>query len=195
MSKMLAQTSEEEQELQRYHEIKQSLSQNKAESSIQKLHLFIGDFPNHLEARCLLVSMLIKVGRLQKADAVLEVGLDKHPEYMPFIKLKAYILVKQHNPEKAIKVLQKHLAPTNDIEYFSLLAALYQQEDHFMQAAEIYDQLTKIQPQKTTWWIGLGVALESAGKNNAAKEAYLRANNLADTTSELKTFLETKLKK
>jgi MSHA biogenesis protein MshN len=64
-----------------------------------------------------------------------------------------------------------------------------------MQAAALYDQLTKLEPQKPVWWLGLGIALESAGKNNAAQEAYSRASNNSDVLPELKTFLNNKIKK
>ncbi len=185
----------EEEIIDRYQDIQQLLAQNKISNTIQKLHLFIGDFPDHNQARLLLASLLIKDGRLQKADDVLMAGLNKYGSYLPFIKLKAHILIKQNKDQAAIDLLQKNITmAANDEEYLALLAALYQQQESFMLAAETYNQLTKIQPEQPSWWLGLGIALESAGKMNAAREAYQRAYNSSDASSELGTFLYNKIK-
>lgn len=195
MTKTAAPIPPEQQAAEHYQEIQQLLAQNAIPETISRLHMFIGDFPDHLPARELLVSLLIQEGKLQKADTVLMVGLTNHQGYTPFIKLKAHILIKENNPETAIGLLQKYITATDDIEYLALLAALYLQQGNFIQAAELYNQLTKVQPQKASWWLGLGIALESAGKKNASKEAYQRAYNSSDTPFELRDFLDERIKK
>ena len=197
MLKVPTPISPEQQIAERYQDIQDLLAQNKIDEAIPKLHLFIGDYPNHLQAREMLVSLLIKEGRLQKANDVLIVGLNKYQSYIPFIKLKAHILIKQNEVNAAITLLQKYIAniDASDVEYLALLAALHQQQGQFIQAAGLYDQLTKIQPQKTLWWIGLGVALENAGQKNAAREAYQLAYNKSDVPPDLGAFLSDKIKK
>ena len=197
MLKVPTPISPEQQIAGRYQDIQDLLAQNKIDEAIPKLHLFIGDYPNHLQAREMLVSLLIKEGRLQKASDVLTVGLNKYQSYIPFIKLKAHILIKQNEVSAAITLLQKYITniDTSDVEYLALLAALHQQQGQFIQAAGLYDQLTKIQPQKTIWWIGLGVALENAGQKNAAREAYQLAYNKSDVPPDLGAFLSDKIKK
>ncbi|EKD45328.1 MAG: hypothetical protein ACD_69C00341G0002 [uncultured bacterium] len=197
MSKVPTPVSPEQQIAERYQDIQNLLAQNKIDEAIPKLHLFIGDFPNHLQAREMLVSLLIKEGRFQKANDVLAAGLNKFQGYIPFIKLKAHILIKQNEINTAIDLLQRHISniDTNDVEYLAMLAALYQKQGQFMQAAGLYDQLTKIQPQKTIWWIGLGTSLENAGQKNAAREAYQLAYNNSDVPPDLGAFLNDKIKK
>jgi len=197
MLKVPTPISPEQQIAGRYQDIQDLLAQNKIDEAIPKLHLFIGDYPNHLQAREMLVSLLIKEGRLQEANDVLTVGLNKYQSYTPFIKLKAHILIKQNNVSAAITLLQKYITniDAGDVEYLALLAALHQQQGQFIQAAGLYDQLTKIQPQKTLWWIGLGVALENAGQKNAAREAYQLAYNKSDVPPDLGAFLSDKIKK
>ncbi len=192
ITKTPAPLSPEEEAAACYQEIKQLIAQGKIQAAIPKMHMFIGDFPNNNEIRSLLVSILIKEERLEKADDVLMAGLDRHHDHLPFIKLKANILIKQNKALAAMEFLQKHAtaAAANDIEYLALLAALYQQDGDCMSAAELYNQLTKIQPQKAAWWVGLGIALEHAGKKNAAKEAYHRAYNAPEISPELKSFLD-----
>ncbi|MCK5667208.1 MAG: hypothetical protein KAI17_27165, partial [Thiotrichaceae bacterium] len=195
MLKQPAALSPGQQILKQYQEIQQQLlTKEKPEIIIRNLRLFLGDHPDHLEAQSLLVSLLIKIGQLQKADSALMLGLDKNKNYIPFIKLKAYILIKQQNANEAITLLKKHLVNINDTEYVSLLASLYQKQGQFIQAAGLYSRLTKAQPEKTVWWLGLGIALESADKNNAAREAYIHAYNTSDVPQELKQFLNNKLK-
>lgn len=197
LSKVPTQLTPEEQKAERYREIRQFLAHNEIRSAIQKLHLFVGDYPNHTQARITLVSLLIKEGRLQKADDILTVAFNKFRDYPPFIKLKAHILIKENRTMAAIDLLQQHFATASpsDVEYFALLAALYQQHGSYMAAAGLYNQLTKIQPQKTSWWLGLGVALENAGKTNAAREAYRHAYNSTDVPPELSAFLNDKINK
>ena len=197
MLKVPTPISPEQQIAGRYQDIQDLLAQNKIDEVIHELHLFIGDYPNHLQAREMLVSLLIKEGRLQEANDVLTVGLNKYQSYTPFIKLKAHILIKQNNVSAAITLLQKYITniDAGDVEYLALLAALHQQQGQFIQAAGLYDQLTKIQPQKTLWWIGLGVALENAGQKNAAREAYQLAYNKSDVPPDLGAFLSDKTKK
>jgi predicted Zn-dependent protease len=197
MSKVPIPISPEEQSQQQYLEIQELLAQDKIPEAITNLHLFVGDFPDHTQAREILVALLIKDGRLQKANEILAIGLNRHSYYVPFIKLKAHILVKQDKTGEAINLLQKYSSNIefSDIEYFALLASLYQQQGQFMEAANLYNQLTKIQPQKTIWWIGLGSSLENAGQKNAAQEAYHKALNNSAVPPDLVFFLNDKLKK
>lgn len=195
MLKIPIPVSLEQQQEQRYQDIQQLLAQNNNQAAITQLRLFLGDFSPHLQARETLVGLLIKEGAWQKADNILTVGLDKNPNYAPFIKLKARIFIAQNKIPAALNLLQQFSTTfAEDPEYLALLATLYQQQNQFMAAAELYNQLTKIQPQKAIWWVGLAIALESADKKNAAKEAYNHAYNSLETTPELMAFLADKTK-
>lgn len=195
ISKTPVPISPEEEAQQNYLEIKQLIRQNKMAEAISKLQLLLGDSPNHLPARETLGVLLIKDGKLTRALEIITLGLQRQPDYHPFIKLKAHILVQQNQIKSAIELLAAHLATTSDLEYLALLGALYQEDGQFMQAAAVYDQLTKLEPEKTLWWLGLGIALEMAGKKNAAAEAYQKANKLSDIPPELNSFLHQKTKK
>jgi len=194
MSKTLTPLSPEQKEMERLKEIHHLLVLDRTSSAIHKLHLLTGDSPNNLQARTLLVSLLIKNGRVKKADEILMIGLNRHQTYIPFVKLKARILIKSNNPSAAAYLLEKHLDTTNDIELLAILAAIYQQQSKFMPAAKIYNKLTKNQPQESRWWVGLGLALENANKINAAREAYHQAYNSPNVPPELASFLNGKLK-
>lgn len=197
-SKMLktpVSVSPQQQLEQRYQQIQQLLADNNIREAITQLHLFVSDFPEFLQARETLVALLIKVKEPQRANNVLMVGMNKNPNYAPFIKLKSRILAGQGRVDAAINLLQNFSSLfAEDAEYFALLAVLYQEQGQFIKAARIYNQLTKVEPQKTIWWVGLGMALENAGKKNAAKEAYRRAYSSSETTPDLVAFLASKIK-
>lgn len=171
------------------------LAQNQTKAAINQLYLLIGDFPAQQQARELLATLIYKSGDAEKAIALLDVGLKKSPGYIPFIKLKAEILTTQGNITKALALLEKNPPTINeDPEYIALLAVLYQQNGKYMQAAELYYQLAKYNPDKGTWWLGLGVALESANKRNAAIEAFKHAINCSDLSPELLAYATSKVK-
>jgi len=194
MSKTSTPLSPEQQKIDRLKEIQGLLARHRTDNAIHKLRLFIGDFPGNLQARTLLVTLLLKNGRTGKAQEILSNGLKRNPAYIPFVKLKARILMKNNKLAATMRLLEKHLA-SNDAELLAILAVTYQQQGKFISAAEIYNQLSKAQPQNVKWWIGLGVALESANKINAAKEAYRQAYNTPHIPSELRAFLTEKVKR
>lgn len=187
----------EQQADEEYKEILNLLRVKNISEATHRLRMLVAEYPENLQAREMLVSLLIEKGELQKAGIVLDVGLDKHSYYVPYVKLKAYILTKQNKVKNAIDVLNRYSVNfnANDIEYLSLLATLFQQNGDYKKAAEVYNKLAKMQPQKTAWWIGLGIALESAGQKNASTEAYQNAYNNSDVPPELIFFLNSKLKK
>lgn len=165
--------SEEQDQDQRYEQIQQLLAQNNIKEAITQLYWFTADFVNYLPAQETLVALLIKNHDLHKADNALRLSLNKNPSHLPFVKLKARILIEQGDNSAALSLLQKYsISFADDCEYLALLAFLYQKQGQFIPAARLYNKLTKLEPQKSNWWLGLGLALESAGKKNAAKEAY-----------------------
>ena len=95
---------------------------------------------------------------------------------------------------RALDLLQRVAPPLEqDPEYHALMAALYQRQGQSMLSAKIYEQLLALHPNTAVWWIGLGIALESDGKNNAAKEAYLHASQGAGLNTALNAFIQTRM--
>ena len=63
-----------------------------------------------------------------------------------------------------------------------------------MLAARMYAQLVALYPDQAAWWAGLGFALESAGQNNAAIEAYQRALRVnAQVDPQVRAYVAAKL--
>jgi Flp pilus assembly protein TadD len=187
--------SKEEISEQYYQKATALISEEKNDSAIDTLYKAVSNNPNNKKAREALVSLLVKNGDLTSANEMLQPGLKANPEYSPFTELQAYIYMEKNQKEKAIKSLEANPPPIeSDTSYFGFLANLYQQTGQYMSAARLYDQLTKIEPTRGIWWVGLGISLESAQKINAANEAYQNALATSDLTTDLKIFVENKIK-
>jgi Flp pilus assembly protein TadD len=195
MSKIAAPKSREEIASEQYQEIEKLLADSKNKEAIYKLYIFLGDFPSHIEARTTLASLLINGGQWQKASEVLVIGLKKHPGSLPLIKLQARALIHRNKLNEAIELLLSQIGKAiHDAEYLSLLAFLYQKTGNFAAAVELYQQLTRLEPQKTAWWLGLGIALEKMGHKNSAKNAYLRGYHGTNVPQGLQQLLLDKVK-
>lgn len=195
MSKVAAPKSREEIESEQYQEIEKLLANSKNREAIYKLYLFLGDFPSHLEARTTLASLLINGGNWQKASEILATGLKKHPGSLPLIKLQARSLIHRNKFSEAIELLLNQIGKaTHDTEYLSLMAFLYQRIGNLAAAVELYQQLTRLEPQKTAWWLGLGIALENMGHKNSAKNAYLQGYHGTNVPQNLQQVLLDKVR-
>jgi len=186
--------SVEQQVEQQYQNAIELLSNNQTDEAVKSLYGITSDFPNYLPARVTLVKILFQNNQLQEANRVLNQGLVQSSSYVPFVKLKAHILVKQGKTNEALKVLEE-AAPSirEDPDYYAFIAALYQQKGQYLIAARLYDQLVKIRPERGMWWAGLGIALDSAGKKNAAAEAYQNALQGDDVSPQMRAYIQSRM--
>ncbi len=152
--------------------------------------------PKNLDARQLLATVLLSDNRVEEARPIIAVGLKRVPDYAPFDSLEARILMGEGKLQKAIDQLNQSSPEMKAApEYYSLLAALYQQNEQFMMAAQLYHQLVQINPAKGVWWMGLGIALESAEKYNAAVEAFQKAQKAVGLSPSAKAYVQQQLDK
>jgi MSHA biogenesis protein MshN len=152
--------------------------------------------PSRLDARQTLVTLLLTNDRLAEAEALVRQGIAQHPEHAPFENLIAHILARQGKYKEAIKMMNKanpKMAAKPD--YYAYLAALYQHDGQYMMAAELYHDLVRMDDQNGVWWLGLGLALESAGKNNAALEAFNHALVSHSLTPSLQAYVQQEVDK
>jgi MSHA biogenesis protein MshN len=63
----------------------------------------------------------------------------------------------------------------------------------FEQAAQTYRGTLQAQPRNGVWWLGLGLALESAGDRASALQAYQRAQQSGTLDSEVLHYVESKI--
>jgi MSHA biogenesis protein MshN len=167
--------------------------QGQVDEAINELSQFLEKQPGFNPARELLITLLLKQGNIVQAQEEINFGLQKKPVNPKYIQMKAQILVDSGQIKEALNVLQSATPPFEDnLEYYSLIAALYQRQNKFDLAEKLYDRLIHQQANNSIWWMGLGIARESLEKNREAIEAYQKANT--DSLSpELKVYVETRI--
>jgi len=141
--------------------------------------------PRHLKARLLLVKTLHNQGQADKTAEFLDQSLALFPDNLQFINTRAQLFLQQKNPNGALKTLQRiDLTNSSNETYLSLLAATYQQLQSFTNAANVYQRLITVNPEKAENWLGFALAQEKIGNPKLAREAYQQAlskNNLKES--------------
>lgn len=144
-----------------------------------------------LKARRTLVAFLLQNGRISEAAGLLAGGIKVAPSYLPFREGYARILVGEGAWSTARAVLLQGGRPklSRHPEFFALSAAISQRLGDYAAAADIYRKLVTLRPETGVWWMGLGLAQESRGKDNAAARAYRQAMACADLNVDLRRFV------
>ena len=149
--------------------------------AIRSLKRVLARMPVYPPAREALTALLIKQGNLIEAGRVVDIGVLQDPSYLPYLKLKLHILVKQGNNEQAIALLQK-IPPAmleSDMDYMSMVVPIYLQQGQYAQAVQGYRELLQTNPSNPLWLMGLGMGLEGLGKTQEALQSYQAAQRSA----------------
>lgn len=150
--------------------------------------------PESHDARQTLATIYLQRGEIQQALDLLNAGLNNTPKDIAFIQLSARALLSQGKPEQALELMQT-ISPAIQTapDFYALLAVVQQRLGDFMFAAEIYQQLVSAYPGKGTWWVGLGISLQTVGQNNAAVQAYKQGISTKNLTPNMMAFAKTQV--
>ena len=133
-------------------------------STVYKLEQALKLDPRHLKARLLLVKTLHNQGQVSRTASLLDQSLALFPDNLQFINTRAQLYLQQKNPKDALKTLQRiDLINNSNETYLSLLAATYQQLQSFTNAANVYQRLVTVNPEKAENWLGLALSQEKIG--------------------------------
>ena len=190
VKKIVCDTSEQEQ----YEKALSYSAIGQNYNAIILLTNLVKQYPLFTPARQSLVGLLLQRGDRVQADQVLQDGLRRQSDFVPFVQLKARMLVDQKKIKEALELLEQTSPPiTANPDYYAFIAALYQQQGNGELAANLYEQLLRQQPTKAVWWMGLGIALDTAGKHDEAAEAFSRAASNNGLSPELKAYVESRM--
>ncbi|HVE44654.1 MAG TPA: tetratricopeptide repeat protein [Gammaproteobacteria bacterium] len=164
------------------------------QSAIAALTMLLKANPGYQDARVSLAALLLDQNKQVRANLVIDQGLSRSPDYVPYIELKARLLTQAGNIQQAL-VLLKTASPalTENPEYHAFIAALYERTNQDKLAARIYRELLTLWPQNGNWWFGLGLSLDKMGQGQAAKNAYTKALMEGHLNTSSVSFLENRL--
>ncbi|HEY8095301.1 MAG TPA: tetratricopeptide repeat protein, partial [Methylobacter sp.] len=143
---------------------------------VYKLEQALNLDPRHLKARLLLAKTLHNQGQADKTAEFLDQSLALFPDNLQFINTRAQLFLQQKNPDGALRTLQRIDSTNSSNEtYLSLLAATYQQLQSFTNAANVYQKLVTVNPEKAENWLGFALAQEKLNNPKLAREGYQQA--------------------
>lgn len=191
--KIVLPTKEELQQAQFSAALHQAAEGNIPEA-VSMLNNLIAQAPDMRVARIALVKLLIQQDKIPNAMMIIDQGLVKSPAFVPYIAIKARLLLMQNKPQQALNELQQ-ASPVLEKhpEYYATLAVVQQMLGNHLYAAQIYRQLIDFQANNGIWWLGLGTSLEASGRYNAALQAYKRAVTLGNLKPSLLAYVETQM--
>jgi MSHA biogenesis protein MshN len=178
-----------------FNEGMQAYLTNRNTRAIASLQKALDLYPGHLAARELLVDIYELTGRSGQAMHLLAEGLAIAPDYMPFKKRYARLLIDQGDLPAAVAALLHDGMPAidRDPEAHVLLASLYQRLGESFLAAQTYRNLLVVWPQTGAFWIGLGSALEDQGLPGEARKAYEQALATHNLRKDLVAHVQARL--
>lgn len=183
---------------QAYNRAMQDLAAGHVLSGNTALHRALEINPQLVPARLLLAGLEAKAGRPQSALSLLDAGLALHPDNsrrLSLVRLKARILLDAGHPKRALEVLKKNAPAVSAApDYHALLAGLEVQVGHYRQAAHRYAALLTLNPDRAVWWLGLGIALDQSGQDQAALKAYRNALQYPGLSSVSETYARRRIK-
>lgn len=129
--------------------------------------------PDNLAIRDQLLQTLLKSGSASELDNFLQDSLRMYPRHLAFVTSQAQMQIQRKDFAAATATLER--VDSSEPAYLSLLAASYQQQKRHHNAAEIYQRLTQMQPERAENWLGLAVSADHLHQRQTAVQAYRQA--------------------
>ena len=146
-------------------------------------------------ARQALLAVLVAGSQWTQAQVVAAAGLALDPRQSGWAVVLARLQLERGEMGSALDTLERHAAHADgDADFQGLFAHVLHQAGQFDEAATRYQSVLAMRPGEGRWWFGLATALESAGKADAAREAYMRALATANLPAEIVTTAEQRLR-
>jgi MSHA biogenesis protein MshN len=155
----------------------------------EQLLTFISQNPSAHQSRETLATLLLAQQEFVQARQIIDEGLTLVPNYAPFKKIKARLLLQGGDSAQALELLRSVPPQLNeDPEYHELLASLYQQSGNHPGAVAAYQDLLRSNSQQGRWWVGLAISLEAQGNVTDAMASYQAAQQTSNLDSGLRQY-------
>lgn len=159
-----------------------------------RLQDFLDENPAAHQSRETLAKLLFAQQQLAEAGVIVDQGLAQVPNYAPFKKLKARLLMQGGAAAEALSLLRNvPPAVAADTEYHELLASAYQQSNNHAQAVATYQDLLRTDRTQGRWWAGLAISLEAQDKDSDALASYKAALQAPNLDSALRQYVQNRV--
>lgn len=171
------------------------LLQGRKQAAIDSLRQALNLLPAHPDSRQALAILLFEEGEVETAIVLLEQGLLLAPDQTGLRLTLARLLLTRNQPGQAYRTLNE--GPGFDMtksEPHALMAAALQRLDRHEQAVEHYLIVLRQDPVEPRALIALGISLEALHRRQQARQAYSRADDLAELSPEQAAFVRERLR-
>lgn len=193
VSKELRPATAQEQAEQTYRQALRAAERGQATEARRLLQTALEADPAHTAARQTLVALLLEAGDTGRAEVLLREGATLHAGEPWFHKGLGQLALQRGDYAQAAEWLSGGLARAGaDANYWGLAAGALAKVGRNTEALAAYREAVRLQPGHGPWWIGLGLALETAGERAQAAAAFRRAGQ-TPLSAELSDFVERKL--
>lgn len=194
VEKQVKSLSAEEQAENAYREGVRRLQESRLADAEKKLREALERNPRHVDARELLVGLVVRKGRAKEAQQLLEEGRTLVPDHYRFAQLLARVYVQGGAEDKGLALLEQvQDSAQRDAEFQGLLATLYQRAGRHRDAIKAYGRAVILSPDQSQWWLALAISLEAERSWGAAYSSYLRAVGGHDLDPSLVQYAKQRL--
>ncbi|NQZ48992.1 MAG: tetratricopeptide repeat protein [Moritella sp.] len=164
------------------------------ERAKQLFHKVLAFDKQHNLSRETLAAILYGEQRTQSAVNLLQEGLSVSPDYTNFRLMLARIYLKNKHKQQAYYYLKPHRPEVaGNVDYYALLAGLAQSLDDLDSALMAYKTLTKHEPNRAKWWLGLGISADKAKQVTLALNAYHTAQNMGQLSASSRNYINARI--
>ena len=163
------------------------LANNQPTAAYTRLEQHLLDNPYAHQSRETYAKFLMNSGDVHSALALVDSGLGLAPNHSGFKKVKARLLITAGEIQTAVELLQSRApAVARDLEYHEILASAQLASRDFEGAALSYTSLVQQDQTQGKWWYGFAASQDALGNNTAARQAYTRAVEKPNLSTNLR---------
>lgn len=153
-----------------------ALASGRAGEALEPLRAALKIDPSHVQARQLLLRQLLEQRKTSEVTVLLQEGLEVLPQQTGWAISLARLQLERGEAAAADQTLVRSQPfAENNADYAGFQGYLKTRLGDHRQAIPLYARATRIAPDEGRWWLGLGLALESDGRTQDAKEALRKA--------------------
>lgn len=177
-----------------YREALSFITQGRMQEAQEALEAVLRIDPKNLDARQVLLSLLVDEKRYPQAEQLLQTGLQLHLAPAAQAAALARVQLERGDQAAALATLEKYAPQVGkDSEYHGFYAALLQRAGRHAEAIQQFQAALKIQPRQATWLMGLGISLQAEKRNTEAAQAYSQAYAANTLAPDLQAFVAQRL--